>query len=79
MLAPYRKIGGFGKMLAPYRKIGGFEKYWRLAEIQADDRILAGVEIPAPGEISADLKKVGGPLTVQARQNLELLTSSWTG
>ena len=66
-------------MLAPYRKIGGFTKYWRLAEIQADDRILAGIEIPTPGEKSADLEKVGGPLTVWAQRNLQLLTSSWTG
>ncbi len=29
--------------------------------------------------MSADLEKVGGPLTVWARRNLQLLTSSWTG
>ncbi len=68
-----------GKILAPHRKIGGFTKCQRLAEIYADDRILAGVEIPAPVEKSADPEKVGGPLTVWARRNLQLLTSSWTG
>ncbi len=51
-------------MLASHENVGGFTKCWRLAEIQADDRILAGVEISTPGEISADLEKVGGPLTV---------------
>ncbi len=46
------------------QKIGGFTKCWQLAEIWADDRILAGVEIPTPGEKSAELENVGGPLTV---------------
>ncbi len=85
MLADLQNIGAF-------QNVGGFPKYWRfeeiqadlqkcwrLAEIQADNRILADVEISAPGEISADLEKVGGPLTVWARRNLQLLTSSWTG
>ncbi len=78
MLAP-------SKMLADLRNVGASQnvgrctKCWRLAEIKEDDRILAGIEISTLGEISADLEKVGGPLTVCARQNLQLLTSSWTG
>ncbi len=47
-----------------YRKSGGFTKYWRLAEKQVDDRILAGVKIPAPGKKPEGLEKAGGPLTV---------------
>jgi hypothetical protein len=62
ILALFRKSGGFEK-LALFRKSGGFTKYWCLAEKQADlrnigawqrkqadDRILAGVEISAPVE-----------------------------
>ncbi len=75
-----------------FKKSGGFEKYWRFSKNQADlqnigalqkkladDRILAGVKIPVPGEKPAGLEKVGGPLTVQTRRNLQLLTSSWSG
>ncbi len=47
-----------------YRKSGGFTEYWRLAEKQADDIILAGVKIPAPGGKPAGLENTGGPLTV---------------
>jgi hypothetical protein len=43
--------------LALYRKTGGFEKSWRLTEKQADDRILVGVKIPAPGENQRDWKR----------------------
>jgi hypothetical protein len=43
---------------------GGFTKYWRFTEKQADDRILAAVKIPVPGEKPAGLEKAGGPLTV---------------
>jgi hypothetical protein len=62
--------------LALFKKSGGFKKYWRLtetggftkyrhpAEKQADDRILAHVKIPAPGEKPAVLENTGGPLTV---------------
>jgi hypothetical protein len=50
--------------LALFGKSGGFTKYWRLAEKQADDRILPGIKIPAPGEKPAALEKAGGPLTV---------------
>jgi hypothetical protein len=65
------------KILAFSRKTGRFEKYWRFPvkqvdlknigafqKKQADDRILAGVEIPTPGEKSAGLENTGGPLTV---------------
>jgi hypothetical protein len=64
------------KILADAQNVGGFVKCWRLTEIYG---ILAGVKISTHGEISADLEKVGGPLTVWARRNLQLLTSSWTG
>ncbi len=67
------------KILVDAQNVGGFVKCWRLTEIYADTGILAGVKISAPGEISADLEKVGGLLNVWARQNLQLLTSSWSG
>ncbi len=67
------------KILADAQNVGGFVKCWCLTEIYAEDGILAGVKISAPGEISVDLEKVGGPLNVWARRNLQLLTSSWTG
>jgi hypothetical protein len=44
------------------QKSGGFTKYWRPAEKQADNGILAGVEIPVPGEKPAELEKAGSPL-----------------
>jgi hypothetical protein len=47
--------------LALSRKTGRFTKYWRLAEKQADDRILAGVEIPAPGEKTSGTGKYWRP------------------
>jgi hypothetical protein len=59
-----QKIKRIYKILALYRKTGGFEASLRFTEKQADDRILAGVEIPAPGEKPAGLEKAGGPLTV---------------
>jgi hypothetical protein len=65
--------------LALYRKTGGFPKSWRFTEKQADDKILAGVKIPAPGEKPMGPEKAGGLLTVSARGNLQLLTSSWSG
>jgi hypothetical protein len=79
------------KILADIQNIGGYTKYWRLpkywriykilapSKIKAYNRILAGVEISTPSEIPPDLEKVDGPLTVWARRNLQLLTSSWTG
>ncbi len=63
-IGAFRKIILIYKMLALYRKSGGFEKHWCLAEKQANDRILAGVKIPAPGEKPAGLENTGGPLTV---------------
>jgi hypothetical protein len=50
--------------LALLQKSGGSIKYWRFTEKQADDGILAGFKIPAPGEKPAGLEKAGGPLTV---------------
>ena len=58
-----------------FQKSGGFTKSWRFTEKQADNRILAGVKIPAPGEKPAGLEK----LAACWRQNLQLLTSSWYG
>jgi hypothetical protein len=60
----------FSNNQADLRNIGAFQKIRRIYKImapcrkQADDRILAAVEIPAPGEKSTDLEKVGCPLTV---------------
>jgi hypothetical protein len=65
--------------LALLQKLGGFTESWRFSEKQADERILAGVKIPAPDEKPTGLEKAGGPLTVKARRNLQLLTSSWSG
>ena len=67
------------KLLADAQNVGGFVKCCHLTEIYAEDGIVAGVKISTHGEISADLEKVGGPLNVWARRNLQLLTSSWTG
>ncbi len=50
--------------MALFKKSGGFTKYWRLAEKQAGDRILAGIKIPVPGEKPAGLENTGDPLTV---------------
>ncbi len=52
-------------------------------KIQAYDGTFADVEISAPRKISAPSQNVSGkvwrPLTIWARQNLSLLTSSWSG
>jgi hypothetical protein len=51
-------------------KISRLQKNWLIYRIlastekQADDRILAGVEIPAPGKKTSGTGKTGGPLTV---------------
>ncbi len=50
--------------MALLQKLGGFTKSWRFTGKRADDRILAGVKIPAPGEKPVGLEKAGGPLTV---------------
>jgi hypothetical protein len=77
----FEKYWRFSENQADLKNIGAFQKIRRIYKIlapcrkQADNRILAGVEIPAPGEKSADLEKVGCPLTVWARRNLQLLTS----
>jgi hypothetical protein len=63
-IGAFQKIRRIWKILAPHRKTGVFTKCWHLAEKWAEDRILVGVEIPAPGEKSAELEKAGGPLTV---------------
>ncbi len=63
-IGAFTKIRRIGKILALLQKSGGFGKCWRHAEKQADGRILAGVEIPAPGEKPAGLENTGGPLTV---------------
>ncbi len=60
----FQKIRRIQKILALFRKSGGFTKYWRLAEKQVDNRILAGVKIPAPGEKPVGLENADGPLTV---------------
>jgi hypothetical protein len=52
------------------QKIRRIYKILAFTENQADDRILAGVEIPAPGKKPASEEKIGGtgkaggPLTV---------------
>jgi hypothetical protein len=76
ILALLEKSGGFEKYWrfsenqADLKNIGAFQKIRWIYKIlapcrkQADDRILAGVKIPAPGEKPAGLEKAGGPLTV---------------
>jgi hypothetical protein len=49
-LGAFQKIRRIYRILALLQKLGGFTKSWRFTEKQVDDRILAGVEIPAPGE-----------------------------
>jgi hypothetical protein len=72
ILAGVQNIGGcpkywrVSKILAGVQNIGGCPKYWRVS------KILAGAQ-----NIGA-CRKSGG-LTVQARRNLLLLTSSWSG
>jgi hypothetical protein len=63
-LGAFTKIRWIYKILALYRKTGGFTKSWRFTEKQADNRILAGVKIPAPGEKPVGLEKADCPLTV---------------
>jgi hypothetical protein len=80
-----------GKLLRKIaaENLGGHAEFMRLVKIQAYDRTMADVEISAPNEISAPGKipassqnfsgKVWRLLTIWARQNLPLLTSSWSG
>ncbi len=55
----------------------------RLVKIQAYDGTMADVEISAPRKVSAPSQNLSGkvwrPLTIWARQNLPLPTSSWSG
>ncbi len=46
----FQKIRRIYRILALFKKSGGFTESLRFTEKQADDRILAGVKIPAPGE-----------------------------
>jgi hypothetical protein len=63
--------------------LGGHTDFMRLVKIQVYDGTMADVEISAPGKISAPSQNLSGkvwrPLTIWARQNLPLLTSSWSG
>jgi hypothetical protein len=63
--------------------LSGHTEFMRLVKIQAYDRTMADVEISAPMKISALSQNLSGkvwrPLTIWARQNLPLLTSSWSG
>jgi hypothetical protein len=72
MLADFPNIGAFQKYRRIYKNVGVWQKYRLTIESW---RALKSLH----GGISADLEKVGGPLTVWARRNLQLLTSSWTG
>jgi hypothetical protein len=75
-LALFKKSGRFEKYWrfsenqADLKNIGAFQKIRRIYKIlarcrkQVDDRILAGVKIPAPGEKPVGLEKAGGLLTV---------------
>jgi hypothetical protein len=56
-----QKIRRIFRILALCKKSGGFIKSLRLKEKQADDRILAGVKIPAPGEKTSETGKNGRP------------------
>jgi hypothetical protein len=57
-----QKIRRIYRILALYKKAGGFTKSLRLTEKQVDDRILAGVKIPAPGKKPAGLEKLAAHL-----------------
>jgi hypothetical protein len=53
-----QKIRRIYRILALFQKSGGFTKSLPFTEKQADDGILAGVKIPAPGEKPAGLEKL---------------------
>jgi hypothetical protein len=57
-----QKIRRIYRILALFKKSGEFTKSWRFTEKQADNRILAGVKIPAPGEKPAGLEKLAACL-----------------
>jgi hypothetical protein len=58
----------------------GYTEFTRLVKFR---RTMADVGISSPGKISAPSQNLSGkvwrPLTIWARQNLPLLTSSWSG
>jgi hypothetical protein len=66
----FEKYWRFSENQADLKNIGAFQKIRRIYKIlapwrkQDDDRILAGIKIPAPGEKPAGLENAGGPLTV---------------
>jgi hypothetical protein len=71
-----------GKLLRKVsaENLGGHTEFMRLVVC---DTTMADVEISAPGKISAPGQNLSGkvwhPLTIWARQNLQLLTSSKSG
>ncbi len=82
ILVSHENIGGclkywrMLKILASHENLVGYTKYRRLVNIYACDKTLAGVKISAPNQDIGG--KVLRPLTIWARQNLQLLTSSWS-
>ncbi len=68
------------KILAEFfasQNLGGYTEFMRLVKIQAYDKTMADGEISAPSQNLSG--KVWRPLSILARQNLPLLTSSWSG
>ena len=59
------------------QNLGVYTEFMHLVKIQAYDKTMADVEISAPSQNIGG--KVWRPLTIWARQNLQLLTSSWCG
>ena len=79
----FQQIRRIYKILTLFKKSGGFTKSWRFTEKQADDRILAGVKIPAPGEKTSGTGKnwrpaycLGSAESPAADFHLEWLKSS---
>jgi hypothetical protein len=78
--------GKFLRKIAAENCCGKFRRIYRISapgKIQPYNRAMADVEISAPMKISAPSQNLRGkvwrPLTIRARQNLPLLTSSWSG
>jgi hypothetical protein len=61
-----QKIRQIYRILALYKKSGGLTESLRFTKNQADDRIIAGIKIPAPGKEPGSAES-------------QLLTSSWSG
>jgi hypothetical protein len=57
-----QKIRRIYRILVLYKKSGGFTESLRFTKSQVDDRILAGVKIPAPGKKPARLEKLAARL-----------------